>query len=403
MWKVTTLGEYYDVRDGTHDSPKYVEDGYPLVTSKNLKDGKIDLSKIKYISKKDYQDINKGSGVGVGDVLMAMIGTIGNPVEIIEPPKFAIKNVALFKTNAQQSPAYLRYFLSHPDTVSRMMSDAKGTTQKFVGLGYLRNFPISVPPLAEQQRIVTKLDAAFAEIDEAILKIEAKSINAEKIFLNGVDAHFTETSAASKTSKLFEITSKIGSGATPKGGKAAYKTEGISLIRSMNVHDMNFKWKDLAKIDDAQADKLSNVEVFKNDVLLNITGASVARCCVVDEAALPARVNQHVAIIRPLEDTVLTDYLAYLLVSKTYKDLLLTVGEGGGATRQAITKAEIEQFTISYPSSTDEQVSLVEKFDKLRKQVLNLKANYEKQVNEFQSLKSAILAQELQPPQSEAA
>ncbi len=175
-WQTVKLGEYYDVRDGTHDSPKYIEDGFPLVTSKNLKDGKIDLSKIKYISEKDYQDINKRSGVDVGDVLMAMIGTIGNPVEIIEPPQFAIKNVALFKTNAEQSPAYLRYFLSHPRTVSRMMSDAKGATQKFVGLGYLRSFPISVPPLTEQQRIVAKLDATFTEIDKTA-KMTAEKTN----------------------------------------------------------------------------------------------------------------------------------------------------------------------------------------------------------------------------------
>ena len=168
----------------------------------------------------------------------------------------------------------------------------------------------------------------------------------------------------------------------------------------MNVHDMNFKWKDLAKIDNAQADALSNVEIFKDDVLLNITGASVARCCVVEASSLPARVNQHVAIIRPVKDSVLPKYLAYLLVSKTYKSLLLSVGEGGGATRQAITKAEIEQFKISYPSNIGEQITIIEKFDKLHEQALNLKAIYQKQIDEFQSLKSAILAQELQ---SEAA
>ncbi|MBT3991475.1 MAG: restriction endonuclease subunit M [Rhodospirillaceae bacterium] len=177
MTETLRLGDYYDVRDGTHDSPKYVDEGFPLVTSKNLKDGKIDLSKIKYISEKDYLDINRRSCVDVGDVLMAMIGTIGNPVEIIEPPKFAIKNVALFKTNAEQSPAYLRYFLSHPRTVSRMMSDAKGATQKFVGLGYLRNFPISVPPLAEQKRIVAKLDAIFSELAVANEAIEQSKLN----------------------------------------------------------------------------------------------------------------------------------------------------------------------------------------------------------------------------------
>lgn len=303
------------------------------------------------------------------------------------------------KNENQITKEYLKHFLSSRNWDKIAGDDAK-VKGKTLNKAKLKELEVVVPPLAEQHRIVAKLDAAFDEIDKAIINIEGKERSAEKIYLNGIDAHFKEMSAATKTSKLLELTSKIGSGATPKGGRAAYKTEGISLIRSMNVHDMQFKWKDLAKIDDAQADSLSNVEICKNDVLLNITGASVARCCVVEEAALPARVNQHVAIIRPLENTVLPNYLAYLLVSKTYKDLLLSVGEGGGATRQAITKAEIEQFRISYPSSIDEQASSVRKFDNLREQALQLKAIYTKQIKNFQSLKSAILADELQ---SEAA
>src|SRR5699024_5306715 len=98
--------------------------------------------------------------------------------------------------------------------------------------------------------------------------------------------------------QLKEIALKIGSGATPRGGKGAYKAAGISLIRSMNVYDSKFEYKDLAFIDNEQAEKLSNVEVKHNDILLNITGASVARCCMVPTNVLPARVNQHVSLIR---------------------------------------------------------------------------------------------------------
>src|SRR4051812_9516291 len=97
---------------------------------------------------------------------------------------------------------------------------------------------------------------------------------------------------------LGSITTKIGSGATPRGGKESYKADGISLIRSMNVYDFNFNWKELALIDESQANKLRNVVVKKNDILLNITGASVCRCCIVPNDVLPARVNQHVAIVR---------------------------------------------------------------------------------------------------------
>ena len=95
-------------------------------------------------------------------------------------------------------------------------------------------------------------------------------------------------------SSLREVATKIGSGATPLGSQAAYKSNGISLIRSLNVHDAGFRMKDLAFIDDHQAEQLENVIVEGGDVLLNITGASVARCCIVPDVVLPARVNQHV-------------------------------------------------------------------------------------------------------------
>jgi type I restriction enzyme S subunit len=155
----TTLGDYYDVRDGTHDSPKFHEEGYPLVTSKNLKNGKINFEKIQYISKQDYLSISQRSGVKKGDVLMAMIGTIGNPVVIETEAEFAIKNVALFKTKSQQSPHFLRYYLGSDHVIRKMEKDAKGATQKFVGLGYLRSFPINIPSSLEQQlKVVKKLE-----------------------------------------------------------------------------------------------------------------------------------------------------------------------------------------------------------------------------------------------------
>ena len=165
-WESTTLGTYYDVRDGTHDSPKYVSQGIPLVTSKNLKNGMIDLTKIKYIKNEDYLLIKKRSGVSIGDVLMAMIGTIGNPVIIKNDKEFAIKNVALFKVKENQSSDFLKYYLDSAFVKNKMLKDSKGTTQQFVGLGYLRNFPIKVPSFEQQQVISLKIMSLEKNIDD---------------------------------------------------------------------------------------------------------------------------------------------------------------------------------------------------------------------------------------------
>nr|WP_206630136.1 restriction endonuclease subunit S [Mesorhizobium sp. M5C.F.Ca.IN.020.32.2.1] len=144
------------------------------------------------------------------------------------------------------------------------------------------------------------------------------------------------------------MTTKIGSGATPTGGKEAYLETGIPLIRSLNVYDLEFVYKDLAFMDVMQARKLSHVTVQEKDVLLNITGASVARCCPAPKELAGARVNQHVAIIRADAKRAWGPYLARLLASPLYKDKLLATA-GGGATREALTKAGLEQFEVQLP------------------------------------------------------
>ena len=149
-----------------------------------------------------------------------------------------------------------------------------------------------------------------------------------------------------KKYKLGEITSKIGSGATPKGGRDSYLGGNIALIRSQNVLDFSFSKLGLAYINEVQAEKLSNVEVYEKDVLLNITGDSVARVCIVPNNVLPARVNQHVAIIRG-NDKVDYRYLLYYL--QYIKPQLLSLSQGG-ATRNALTKKMIEESEVKMPS-----------------------------------------------------
>ncbi|WP_082224033.1 restriction endonuclease subunit S [Pseudorhodobacter wandonensis] len=150
----------------------------------------------------------------------------------------------------------------------------------------------------------------------------------------------------SRTIRLGDHCLKIGSGATPRGGKEAYLSEGpFSLIRSQNILNERFSFGGLAFISQTQADQLSNVEVLADDVLLNITGDSVARVCQVDPAVLPARVNQHVAIIRPDKEIIDPRFLRYLLVSPEMQSHMLGLS-ASGATRNALTKGMIEKFEI---------------------------------------------------------
>ena len=180
-WVFKKLSDIFDVRDGTHDSPKYQESGFALVTSKNLKKGKITLDKIKFISEKDFININKRSNVSKGDILFAMIGTIGNPVVIMEEPDFAIKNVALIKSNKENNSYFFSYYLDLEMVIKKMQDESKGTTQRFVSLGYMRNFEVPCPKIEIQNKIVKQIDQLSEQTDLLQEKYKQKLANLEEL------------------------------------------------------------------------------------------------------------------------------------------------------------------------------------------------------------------------------
>ena len=153
-WKVVRCQDVIDVRDGTHDTPKYVSEGIPLITSKNLTNGFIDFRDALFISENDHQKIKKRSQVDEDDIIMPMIGTIGNPVIVKSKREFSVKNVALFKFNNNSILSkYFYYLLQSPVFEKIFLIDSRGVTQKFVSLQMLRDLQIPLPPIAEQKRI----------------------------------------------------------------------------------------------------------------------------------------------------------------------------------------------------------------------------------------------------------
>ena len=153
-WGKVLLGEACDVRDGTHDSPKYFTEGYPLVTSKNVTGGKIDFADCSLICEEDYNKINQRSKVDMGDILMPMIGTVGNPVIVDIEAEFAIKNVALikFRENSTVINSFVKALLESDYFDRAVISKVRGGTQKFISLGDIRKLEICLPPIAVQEQ-----------------------------------------------------------------------------------------------------------------------------------------------------------------------------------------------------------------------------------------------------------
>lgn len=247
-------------------------------------------------------------------------------------------------------PEYLMLWFSRPefDRYARYMSH--GSVREIFDWDELCKVELPVPSIDKQRSIVK----AYQTITE---RIELKRRINDNLIATVTAIYrrmFTEGGRIYPTAPLKQLCSKIGSGATPKGGKTAYQESGVSLIRSTNVFDYAFSYDDLAHISDEQADQLSNVVVEENDVLFNITGVSVTRCCIVPADVLPARVNQHVMILRPNAALPMSYYIMTTLCSAENKAKLLGIAQSG-STREAINKQEMESFSIPVPPTKEVQ------------------------------------------------
>ena len=313
--------------------------------------------KMERIDTRKYSEVKKGFVYFAdGDILFAKITPCmenGKGAIVSGMPNgigFGSTEFHVVRPNNEMTyERYIHYFLKNPSLRKLLENKMTGSAgQKRVSKDTLKELIIPLPPLSEQKRIAAALDTMSSVISRRKRQIELLDEAAKSLFVE-MFGDPVENPMGWDVVELKKLSTKIGSGSTPKGGSQSYVESGISLIRSLNVYNNRFKIKDLAHITPEQAKKLDNVTLQKNDVLINITGASVARSCIVPDDVLPARVNQHVSIIRCIPSVLNPIYLNYFLTDGNYQHILLSVGEDGGATREAITKSQLEALGISLP------------------------------------------------------
>ena len=385
-WEYKKLGEIYDVRDGTHDSPKYQDSGYPLVTSKNLKSGILDMSNVNYISESDYLSINQRSKVDIGDVLFAMIGTIGNPVYVYEEPKYAIKNMALFKVPCNQSGKFLRYFLLNGNTLLKMQRESKGTTQKFVSLNYLRNFKIHVPPFSEQQSIVDYLDSAFAKIDAMKANAE-KALNEAKALFQASLKEMLEPKEGWEEKKFGKICEFVRG---PFGGslkKECFRDSGYAVYEQQNAIYNKFTFRYF--IDEEKYKSLIRFKVNSGDLIMSCSG-TIGKVAIIPEDCIKGIINQALLKLTPKKE-IDAHFLKYLMESKYFGEIINANIEGV-AIKNIASVAVLKEITLYIPEVGVQQ-SIVDNLDSLKSKVDRLQENYEKISQECDALKQAILRQ----------
>jgi type I restriction enzyme S subunit len=382
-WGTVELGEVAAVRSGyAFKSSDWKDAGIPVVKIANVKGGRLEMSGCSFVSESTAAESGEFQ-LSTGDILIAMTGYIGDVARVRRSDLPCALNQRVGKFSVRDDKRldvdFLYTFLSWAETRRTIEGLGYGSAQPNVSPSLIHNVEIPLPPLAEQQAIAAVIGALDDKIElnrrmnatlEAMARalfqswfvdfdpVRAKLDGRQPIGLDpDTAALFPDSFQDSEVGnipkgwevvKLKDLTSKIGSGATPRGGSEVYVDEGPALIRSQNVYDYEFRWAGLARLTDKIAEELKNVEVMKNDVLLNITGDSILRTCVVDPEALPARVNQHVAIIRAI-NSIPANYLHFYLVQESMKTFL--IGMSAGATRHAITKGHLEFIDVLKPTA----------------------------------------------------
>ena len=366
------LGEVCDVRDGTHDSPKYIEEGYPLVTSKNVVDGRVDLSNTKLISKEDLDNINKRSKVDLGDILMPMIGTIGRPTIVDFEKDFAIKNVALIKCdNEIILSGYVRAILDSQHFITYISQNERGSTQKFISLGALRSFPLHVPPLEVQQEIVEELEGYQKIIDGCKQVVENYKPTID------IDPSWEMVELGDISTKITDGTHK-----TPK-----YTESGVPFLRVTDITKSNDSKKFISK--DEHLDLIKRCHPEKGDLLYSKNGTiGVAKLVDWD---YEFSIFVSLCLIKPDDEKILSNYLEALLNSKNVYQQAINFSKSGTVTNLHLV--EIKQIKIPLPSK-EKQLEIVQKIEEERKVIEGNKKLIEIYTQKIQNRISKVWGEE---------
>lgn len=356
-WEQRKLGDESDVRDGTHDSPKYYDKGYPLVTSKNLKDFGLDLSNVSFISDEDFEVINKRSKVDIGDILFGMIGTIGNPV-LVDRADFAIKNVALIKEQKKILNSFLIQILKSPVFDKYIKNENAGGTQKFLSLSKVRDFNFLCPNIDEQNCI----SAFFKKLDDTIalhqrkldLLKETKKGFLQKMFpKNGAkvpEIRFPGFTEDWEERKLSEVANHRGGTAIEK----YFKEDGKYKVISIGSYGLDSKYVDQNiravsnEVTDSRVVRNGELTMVLNDKTAN--GTIIGRSLLIEEDNKYV-INQRNEIISPKEN--FDSNFAYTILNGPFRESVKRIVQGG--TQIYVNYPAVSNLVLKLPDVEEQK------------------------------------------------
>jgi type I restriction enzyme S subunit len=343
------------VRDGTHDSPKPVQNGRKLVTSRHLTTGRLDLTDAYLISEEDFEAINKRSKVDRWDVLISMIGTVGEPCLIKEEPDFAIKNIGLFKTKGEADGKWLYYFLRSKDAQQSIREQSRGTTQQYIPLGALRDFPILVAEDPEEQKAIAavlgalddkielnrRMNATLEAMARALFQSWFVDFDPVRAKLDGrppaaldpataalFPASFDETELGHipkgwAAARVGEVASRIAMG--PFGSRITrdnFVPDGVPVVRGGNLTD-GFVDNDFVFLTESKADELKASVARSLDIVFTHRGTLGQVGIIPISARYPRYVVSQSQMLLSVDREKLSPWAAYLFFSSTQGEAAL--------------------------------------------------------------------------------
>ncbi len=361
--------------------------------------------KITDMETRKYEEVKSGyTYFEENDVLLAKItpsmenGKAAIAKNLIDGFGFGTTEFHVFRPNEGILPAWIYYFVRRQEFRIEAKSHFRGAVgQQRVPDDFLKSYEIPIPfpddlarSLETQRRIVLRLESLLTEVKSARdLQVETLS-DVNILFSVFAKQVFEEIEKNFEKQVLHPHTTKIGSGSTPRGGKSVYLTSGIPFVRSLNVRWNEFTNHELAFIDEATQSRMSSTEVQPGDVFLNITGASIGRSCCAPNEICPANVNQHVMIIRPIQEQLRSRYLMYWLTSPSTQDFILQ--SQSGATRQALTKEQVKNLNIPLPP-INKQDYFINYLDQISSEVKEMYSTFTAQGESLDVLEQSFLAQ----------
>lgn len=362
-------------------SSEYSEEGYPVFRIGDILDEininncpKYPIAKSKGLV--DFRVYN-------GDILIALTGaTIGKTALIKNLENFGLLNQRVAKL--EKPTKFLYYsFLSKP-IQEQIKLISNGSAQENISNKTIENFYIPFPSADQQIAIANFLDKKCEQINQFIAD-KKQLINLLKEQRQSViDAHFSKLS---QLVKLKYLLTKMGSGVTPKGGANVYKQSGIYFLRSQNIHNDGLRLENVAFITKDVHRNMTSSQVKKNDVLINITGASIGRCFTyqLDDEA---NINQHICIMRPDLDMINPQFLMYQIQSTRIQNLIDMVE---GASREGLTNVVLKNYPIAM-TSLEDQLQIINKIKEETKTIDETIFKTEEELRLVSEYKEALIS-----------